>query len=238
MGFKREVNGILILDKPIGLSSNQALQKAKRIFEAKKAGHTGSLDVLASGLLPICFGKATKVAQSLLDSDKHYLTTGKLGTRTTTCDSEGDIIEKKSTKKITKELIIEALKMFRGEIEQIPSMYSALKHKGTPLYKLARAGIEIERKPRTIKIYELTLVNYDQDYIELDVRCSKGTYIRNLIDDIGKTLGCGAYVTKLRRLGAGPYQESQMVTIEQLVDIKDMKGIDGLDQLLQKTTKI
>ncbi len=225
----RQVDGMLIIDKPIGLSSNQALQKIKRIFNAKKAGHTGSLDVLATGLLPICFGKATKCSQALLDADKYYFVTAKLGERTTTCDSEGPVIEKKSIEHITAQLLNQALAKFRGKIEQIPSMYSALKYKGKPLYKLARQGIEVERKPRTVTIYELKLIDWQNDQITLEVHSSKGTYIRNLVDDIGKELGCGSYVTSLRRLKSGPYEASQMITIEEVQALYDEGGFEAID---------
>lgn len=222
------INGILILDKPVGISSNRALQIVKRLFKAKKAGHTGSLDVLASGLLPICFGEATKFSQYLLDADKRYYVAAKLGERTTTCDAEGAIIVTQSTEFITEELLQSVLAKFRGTTEQIPSMYSALKHQGQPLYKLARRGIEVERQPRKITIYELKLLRWAQDTLELEVHCSKGTYIRNLVDDIGMVLGCGAYVTALRRLEVGIYRAEQMITIEQLQNINDAAELKKL----------
>lgn len=212
----RQIDGILLLDKPIGISSNHALQKIKRLFQAKKAGHTGTLDVLASGMLIVCFGKATKLAGKLLNADKTYLVTAKLGIKTTTCDAEGEVVATKPTDNITKELIEKVLQKFRGEIMQIPSMYSAIKHKGTPLYKLARKGVEVERSPRKVNIYELKLLDWHKDRLKLEVRCSKGTYIRNLIEDIGEALGCGAYVTELRRLSIGKFQAEQMYTIEEI----------------------
>ncbi|MGD9108863.1 MAG: tRNA pseudouridine(55) synthase TruB [Gammaproteobacteria bacterium] len=212
----RQIDGILLLDKPIGISSNRALQKIKHLFQAKKAGHTGTLDVLASGMLIVCFGKATKLAGTLLNADKTYQVNAKLGVKTTTCDSEGEILATKPTDNITKEMIEKVLQEFRGEIMQIPSMYSALKHNGTPLYKLARKGIEVKREPRKVNIYELKLLEWSRDSLKLKVRCSKGTYIRNLIDDIGEVLGCGAYVIELRRLSIGKFQAEQMHTIEEI----------------------
>jgi tRNA pseudouridine55 synthase len=225
----RQIDGILLLDKPVGISSNRALQKIKHLFQAKKAGHTGTLDVLASGLLIICFGKATKLAQLLLDADKSYQVTGKLGVKTTTCDSEGKVLETKPIDNITLELIQETLEKFRGEITQVPSMYSALKHNGTPLYKLARKGIEVERKARKVHIYELKLLDWSNDILKLDVRCSKGTYIRNLIDDIGQDLGCGAYVTELRRSAIGKFKISQAYTIVQLQESHETNGFAAID---------
>lgn len=220
---KKEIHGILLLDKPLGQSSNQALQKVKwlfrtSLFKAKKAGHTGSLDPLASGMLPICFGEATKFSQYLLDADKVYQVTAKLGIKTTTGDAEGEIIADCSPVNIPKAQLEKVLEEFKGEIQQIPSMYSALKHNGKPLYEYARKGIVIERPARTIQIYSLELLNSDADTFELRIACSKGTYIRTLIEDIGDKLGVGAYVTTLRRLQAGSFDPDKMVSIEQLTD--------------------
>ncbi|MET0093435.1 MAG: tRNA pseudouridine(55) synthase TruB, partial [Sedimenticola sp.] len=187
----RNVQGILLLDKPLGKTSNAALQRVKTLFFAKKAGHTGSLDPLADGLLPICFGAATKVSAFLLDAEKRYRVKVKLGETTATGDSEGDILETRSIDGIAEQTIADVLERFRGEIQQIPPMYSALKHKGERLYKLAREGVEVEREPRTVTIYELTLTRCDLPEFELEVRCSKGTYIRTLAEDIGEALGCG-----------------------------------------------
>jgi tRNA pseudouridine55 synthase len=228
----RQVNGIFLLDKPIGISSNQALQRVKRIFNAKKAGHAGTLDVLASGLLVICFGEATKFSQYLLNADKGYRVTAKLGERTTTCDGEGEVIERKPIKHIDKKLLDAVLEKFRGEITQIPSMYSALKHKGQPLYKLARKGVEVERKPRNVIIHKLTLLDWNDDKLSLDVHCSKGTYIRNLVDDIGLALDSCAYVTELRRLGVGSFDASQMFTLEQLQSLYDDGAFVAIDEKL------
>lgn len=231
----RQIDGVLLLDKPIGISSNQALQKIKHLFQAKKAGHTGTLDVLASGLLIICFGKATKLASTLLNANKSYRVCAKLGIKTTTCDAEGKVLETKSTDKITRELIEEVLQKFRGEILQIPSMYSALKHQGTPLYKLARKGIEVKREPRKVNIYELKLLDWQKDLLKLEIVCSKGTYVRNLVDDIGASLGCGAYVTELRRLSVGKFQAEQMHTIDQLQQLFESGDFPAIDAKILPT---
>ena len=236
MVYKRAVDGILLLDKPIGMTSNKALQIVKRCFNARKAGHTGSLDPLASGMLPICLGQATKFSQYLLESDKHYHVICKLGITTTTGDVEGEIVESNIVEGFTNQRINEVLSSFQGNIEQIPSMYSAIKHNGQPLYKLARKGITVERKARIITIFKLSLIEYKQDILELDVVCSKGTYIRTLVEDIGKELGCGAHVTALRRLSSGSYCSEQMVdlqTVQSLVDSSDYtQMISFMDKLL------
>ena len=210
------LDGIVLIDKPLGLSSNAALQKTKRIFNARKAGHTGSLDPLATGVLPICFGEATKISAFLLDSDKRYTTTIQLGHTRTTGDMEGEIVETRSIPEINPDSIERVLTKFRGDIEQIPPMHSALKHEGTPLYKLARKGITIERKVRHIKIYELTALNFTNDTITLDVHCSKGTYIRTLAQDIGEALGCGAHLIDLRRTEVAPFGDFEIHTLEAL----------------------
>lgn len=197
----REINGIVLLDKDIGLSSNAALQQVKRLFFAKKAGHTGSLDPLASGILPICLGQATKVAQFLLNDDKRYFVCGKLGQTSDTGDCEGTIIDSRAFAHLSETQIIAAVQSFVGDIMQIPPMYSALKKDGQPLYKLARKGIEVERKARPITIYKIDYLGYEKGVLRLQVWCSKGTYIRTLIEDIGKRLGCGAHVITLRRTG-------------------------------------
>lgn len=212
----RPVNGILLLDKPVGMSSNEALQIVKRLYQARKAGHTGSLDPLASGLLPICFGEATKVSGFLLDADKHYRVRCKLGERTGTGDAEGEVIESRPVPALDAAALEAVFARFRGEIEQIPPMYSAVKHQGQRLYKLARQGVEVEREPRRITIHELTLLGLDLPYFDIDVRCTKGTYIRTLAEDIGAALDCGAHVTELRRLGVGPYDQDGMVGLEVL----------------------
>jgi tRNA pseudouridine55 synthase len=213
------INGILLLDKPKGLTSNQALQKVKRLFLAKKAGHTGSLDPIATGLLPICFGEATKFCQFLLEADKHYWVQARLGIRTETGDSEGAIIEHREIPVLTQEKVQEALSHFQGEIAQIPPMFSALKHQGKPLYQLARQGIVLERTARNISIKSIKLLAQTSHTLSLEIKCSKGTYIRTLVDELGKTLGCGAHVIELRRLGLSLYTAQQMVKLEQLENL-------------------
>ena len=217
----RAVNGILILDKPAGVTSNFALQKVKRIFGAAKAGHTGSLDPLATGVLPLCFGEATKFSQYLLDSNKRYVVRAKLGVATDTGDFDGKIIEEKPVPELDEADLRKVISDFEGDIEQIPPMFSALKHQGQPLYKLAREGVEVERKPRKVTLFSIVLLSFSDDELELDVSCSKGTYIRTLIEDIGKVLGCGAHVTVLRRTEAGPYCLGQSISF------------DNIDELLQ-----
>lgn len=209
------MNGIFLLDKPQGFSSNHALQKVKRLFQAKKAGHTGSLDPLATGLLPICFGEATKFSQYLLDSDKKYDVVMQLGIRTATSDSEGEIISTRPVENISIEKINTIFDSFLGETQQIPSMFSALKHNGKPLYDYARRGITIDRPSRPIIIYALEVLSFENNQIRFTVHCSKGTYVRTIVDDVGEILGCGAHVIQLRRLSVGPYEESQMLTIEE-----------------------
>ncbi|WP_431686746.1 tRNA pseudouridine(55) synthase TruB [Hahella sp. NBU794] len=199
------LDGVLVVDKPQDWTSNAVLQKVKYALNAQKAGHTGALDPLATGVLPLCFGEATKFSQLLLDSDKEYVTCAYLGRTTTTSDAEGDIITESPVPDLSISELENILKQFRGNLKQIPSMYSALKHKGTPLYKLARQGIEVEREARDIVIHELELLEYTQPYLRLRVLCSKGTYIRNLVEDIGEVIGCGAHVAELRRTRCGPF---------------------------------
>ncbi len=215
----RAVDGVLLLDKPPGLTSNAALQTVKHLLNARKAGHTGSLDPLASGLLPLCLGEATKISGYLLDADKRYVVRARLGERTTTGDAEGEVVERRSTEGIDAHRVEQALGPFRGRIEQIPPMYSALKHQGQRLYALARQGIEVAREPRTVEIRELVFQGLADGEISFEVACSKGTYIRTLAEDIGETLGCGAHVTWLRRTGVGPYREDGMVTLDHLREI-------------------
>lgn len=229
----RHVSGILLLDKPQGMSSNACLQQAKRLFQANKAGHTGALDPLATGVLPLCFGEATKVSQFLLEADKRYLTSVKLGERTDTADSEGRIISSRPTKGIDEQAIVNCLSQFRGQIVQVPPMYSALKHNGQPLYKLARAGKEVERKGRPVTIHDLILHSFDGAGLTLEIHCSKGTYVRTIADDLGEALGCGAHVTALRRLQAGVFKIEDCVTPLQLQDVYEREGLAGLDGLLQ-----
>ena len=201
----RDVNGIVLLDKPLGMSSNAALQAVKRVFNARKAGHTGSLDPLATGLLPLCFGEATKVSAYLLDADKAYDAEIRLGVTTTTGDSEGQIKAERATDHLDESKVRQILARFVGEIEQIPPMYSAIKKDGQPLYKLARKGIEVERSPRRVTISKLELLDWDKDYLKVSVCCSKGTYIRTLAEDIGSALECGAHLLSLRRTASGPF---------------------------------
>lgn len=212
----RHLSGVFLLNKPLGLSSNSALQKVRRLFNAQKAGHTGALDPLATGLLPICFGEATKFSHYLLDSTKRYQTTVKLGETTATGDVEGEVLQQREVPQLTKETIEQVLTKFRGEIQQVPPMYSALKREGRPLYELARKGIEIEREARPVTIYELRLVSFTEDSLTLDVTCSKGTYIRVLGEDIGEALGCGGHLTKLHRVQTGHFEIDPNYTIEYL----------------------
>lgn len=224
----RPLNGILLLDKDAGITSNGALQIAKRLFAAAKAGHTGSLDPLATGMLPICFGEATKFSQFLLDADKQYRVTARFGVATETGDADGDVRDEKPVT-FNEAQLLEAMEDYKGPIEQIPSMYSAIKHNGEPLYKLARQGIVVERKPRQITIYRLELVEFDGENAVMDVECSKGTYIRSLVEDIGEQLGCGAHVTALRRLSAGPYPADKMLTMDELGDLKREGDFEAID---------
>ncbi len=227
---RRDVHGVLLLDKPTGLTSNDALQKAKRLYNANKAGHTGSLDPLASGLLPICFGEATKVSGFLLDADKHYAVTCRLGVRTATADAEGEVVEQKPVPALSGPLIEKALVAFRGEIQQVPPMYSALRHQGRRLYDLAREGIEVPREPRPVSIFRLELKDWTPDSLSLEVVCSKGTYIRTLVEDVAAALGTCAHVTVLRRLAVGPFgRESPMHTLAELME---RQAAGTLDELL------
>lgn len=227
----RDVNGILLLDKPLGVSSNEALQSVKHLYLARKAGHTGSLDKLASGLLPICLGEATKLSAYLLNADKRYRATFKLGERTSTGDAEGEVIARGSTEGLDASRIRGVLAQFTGPIEQIPPMHSAIKHQGQPLYKLAHQGIEVERKPRTVTIYTIELLGFEGAQMDVDVRCSKGTYIRTLAEDIGAVLGSEAHVSALRRTGAGPYTTEDMMTLPELEQLA-REGLQALDALL------
>jgi len=216
----RDVHGIILLDKPSGITSNDALQQVKRIYNAAKAGHTGALDPLATGMLPICFGEATKFSQFLLDADKRYRVTARLGVRTDTSDSEGSVVSVRPVS-VTESQLSLALDKFRGDILQVPSMFSALKHQGRPLYEYAREGIEIEREARPISIYSLELLEFTDDAVSLEVHCSKGTYIRSLIDDLGELLGCGAHVIQLRRTQVAKYPNDKMLSLEKLNEILD-----------------
>jgi len=207
-----DVDGILLLDKPVGLTSNQALQQAKRLLLARKAGHTGSLDPLASGLLPLCFGEATKLSRFLLEADKRYSAVFRLGQSTTTGDAEGEVIETRPVA-VSRREIERAIERFTGTIEQIPPMYSAIKFGGQPLYKLARAGLTAERSPRTVTVYDYAIQGLDGDRLMVDIRCSKGTYIRSLAHDLGELLGCGAHVAALRRTEMGGFTLAEAITL-------------------------
>ena len=226
----RDVSGILILDKPLHISSNRAVQIIKRLYGAKKVGHTGSLDPLASGVLPICLGHATKVSQYLLASDKTYQFTMKLGQVTSTGDVEGDVVCEKPVPKFDKATLDQVIESFVGDIQQIPPMYSALKHEGQRLYKIARAGGVVERPAREVTIKTLILQSQTADSLSFEVCCTKGTYVRTLAEDIGDTLGAGAHVTFLRRIKTGPFDLSQSITIEELESVEN--GFTSLDSLL------
>lgn len=217
----RELDGILLLDKRPGLTSNAALQEAKRLFDARKAGHTGSLDPLASGLLPICFGEATKLSGFLLNTDKRYQVVVLLGVRTTTGDAEGEILAQSPVPPLDAARVESVLACFRGDISQIPPMYSALKHQGQRLYDLARQGVEVPREPRQITIHELRLLGLEVERLSIDVHCSKGTYIRTLAEDIGAALGCGAHVAELRRTGVGAFDVADAHTFEHLSGLEE-----------------
>ena len=227
----RDIHGVFLLDKPQGMSSNDIMQKVKRIFQANKAGHTGALDPLATGMLPICLGEATKFSQFLLDADKRYLVTAKLGERTDTSDAEGQIVETRDVKVKTPE-ILTALEQFRGDILQVPTMFSALKHNGKPLYEYARQGITVEREARPITIFELNFIQYNAPYLTLEVHCSKGTYIRTLVDDLGEALGCGAHVTMLRRTAVADYPTEKMLDWHALQSLAEQQDLSLLDALL------
>lgn len=229
---RRPVHGIVLLDKPQGLTSNQALQRVRHMYQADKAGHTGSLDPLATGLLPICLGEASKFTQFLLEADKVYRTRIRLGVKTTTGDAEGDVIATAPVPALTPEAIEQLLARFRGEIDQVPSMYSALKRDGRPLYELARKGIEVERQARRVTIHRLELLGAEGAEWELEAHVSKGTYIRSLAEDIGEALGCGAHVVMLRRLSLGPFERPAMLTLEQLAAALEQGGHEALDALL------
>lgn len=210
------VNGVLLLDKPAGLSSNHALQRARRLFQAQKAGHTGTLDPMATGLLPVCFGEATKFSAHLLDADKAYRTRVELGTTTDTGDAEGCVVERHEVPRLTGADVEGVLERFHGEIDQVPPMYSALKHQGRRLYELAREGRSVERAARRVTVYDARLLSLADTAFDLDVRVSKGTYIRTLAEDIGGVLGCGAHISALRRLATGPFTGEGMMTLDAL----------------------
>ncbi len=229
---RRAVHGVLLLDKPLGLSSNDALQKAKRLYRAEKAGHTGTLDPLATGLLPLCFGAATKFSQISLDADKTYRATLKLGVKTSTADAEGEVLQTREVN-VTREQIEAVCQRFTGETAQVPPMHSALKRGGKALYEYARAGIEVEREARHITIHSIAIIDWQYAELTIDVRCSKGTYIRTLAEDIGEALGCGAHLSALRRTGSGPLTLDGAFTLEKLAA---MSEAERDSQLLQADT--
>ncbi|MGV6806756.1 MAG: tRNA pseudouridine(55) synthase TruB [bacterium] len=231
----RPVDGVLILNKPLDMSSNGALQKARYLFFARKAGHTGSLDPLATGVLPVCFGEATKFTGYLLDADKRYRATFRFGRATASGDADSEITSESGSETLQREDVEAAIESFRGDIEQVPSMYSAIKHEGKPLYELARSGIEVERKSRAVTIYDYRLLDFRPGKFaeaDVEVHCSKGTYIRTLADDLGKKLGCGAYVIKLHRTAAGPFSEEDAVDLEALEQLRENGRAEELDRLL------
>ncbi len=229
---RRAVSGIILLDKPRGFTSNAALQKVRWLLNAEKAGHTGSLDPLATGVLPLCFGEATKFSQYLLEADKGYETVAQFGVKTTTADAEGDVVERKPVD-VSLQQIEALLPQFRGDLQQVPPMYSALKRDGQPLYKLARAGEVVEREPRSVTIARLDLLSFEADRARLAVSCSKGTYIRTLVEDLGQALGCGAHVAELRRTQAGPFDLTQTVSLEELERVHTEGGAEAVDAFLK-----
>lgn len=225
----RDVHGIFLLDKGLGVSSNHALQQVKRVFGAAKAGHTGALDPLATGMLPVCLGEATKFSQFLLDADKKYSVTARLGIRTTTSDADGDVVEEKPVD-ISDTQLHQAVQGFKGAGKQVPSMFSALKYQGKPLYHYARQGIEVPREARDIQIFSIEITAFDGQNVDMLVHCSKGTYIRSLVDDLGQILGCGAYVTRLHRSAVADYPADKMLSLEALQKIaEDFKRDDNVD---------
>ena len=238
--LKREIDGVFLLDKPLGFSSNQALKKIQWLFNAKKAGHTGTLDPMATGLLPICLGEATKFSHRLLNAHKSYIATIQLGITTSTGDQEGEVISEKEVV-LNEAQLKDTLKKFIGDMTQIPPMYSALKFEGKPLYEYAREGIEIERKSRQIKIFDIKLINIEKSIITIEVLCSKGTYIRTLAEDIGQTMGCGAHLKGLERTQTGNFQLSEALSIEALEAMpmaSREKALMPIDVLLEELSSI
>ena len=232
----RPVSGILVVNKPAGMTSNDTLQKAKYLFYAAKAGHTGSLDPLATGVLPICFGEATKFTQFLLDADKCYLSTFRFGATTTTADAEGEVLERHSAAALTEQQVVGAIEGFVGDIVQVPPMYSALKVDGVPLYKLARQGVEVERNARPVTIYSYRLLAFrpgEEAEADVEIRCSKGTYIRTLAEDLGAAVGCGAHVSKLHRSEAGCFSDQDSITLAELETLRENCLGEDLDYLLK-----
>ncbi len=226
----RSINGVLLLNKPLGGSSNQILQKVRWCYKAAKAGHTGALDPLASGMLPICLGEATKFSQFLLDADKTYEVTMRLGVRTTTSDADGEVVDEKPVN-VSEQQVRDACLSFLGQSKQIPSMFSALKYQGKPLYHYARQGITVEREARDITIFELEITRMALPEVDMRVRCSKGTYIRSLVDDIGQQLACGGYVTRLHRTEVADYPTDRMVSLDDVIAIQESLEEGKFDKL-------
>ena len=225
----RDIHGIVLLDKPLEMGSNEALQIVKRLFKAKKAGHTGSLDRLASGLLPICLGEATKLSGFLLNADKRYESTFRLGVVTSTGDGEGDVVRTAVPPSLSASDYKQVLGSFEGEISQIPPMHSAIKYKGQRLYKLAHQGLVVEREPRTVTIHQLSYVGHEEDRLSVEVFCSKGTYIRTLAEDVGERIGCGASVYSLHRTASGPFHSDAMFSLD---DLRERATNGTLDEVL------
>ena len=228
---RRDVHGIVLLDKPVGITSNRALQQVKKLFQARKAGHTGSLDPLASGLMVLCLGEATKISAYLLDADKRYVVTARLGAKTDSGDAAGRIV-RENVPVPERSVVAAVLDRFRGPITQVPPMYSALKHKGQRLYELARQGKEVERKARPVRIHHLDMLAFGNGRFELEVACSKGTYIRTLVEDIAEAAGSSAYVESLRRTALGPFGADDLATLDQL-ELLAADGPEGLDTLIR-----
>ncbi len=231
-GKGRDINGVLVLDKPIGMSSNDAVQRAKRLFRARKVGHTGALDPLATGVLPLCFGEATKFSQFLLDSNKAYWVRIQLGVRTDSGDADGQVLATRPVPALDIPALEPALARFRGSFDQVPSMFSAIKHQGQPLYKLARQGIEVERQARRVTVFRNEIQAFDGENLELEIHCSKGTYVRTIAEELGELLGCGAHVTALRRLAAGPFNLAEALNFEALEQLLAEQGQGALDACL------
>lgn len=232
----RPINGVLVLNKAAGMTSNAALQQAKRLFFAAKAGHTGSLDPLATGVLPLCFGEATKFSQYLLDADKRYRSTFCLGVTTETGDADGEGLAVSDASALDRQQVEVALQRFQGEIQQLPPMYSAIKHQGQPLYKLAREGKTVERKLRTVQVYSIELLDFrpgNPAYAEVDIHCSKGTYVRTIAEDLGQLLGCGAHVTDLHRTGVGPFGIDEAISLDELREERGEQDAEVLDHHLR-----
>lgn len=227
----RNINGVILVDKHQGQSSNKILQQVKWAFNANKAGHTGALDPLATGMLPICLGEATKFSQFLLDTDKTYIVTAKLGVRTTTSDADGEVVSEQAVN-VEQNDLLSAVASFQGQSEQVPSMYSALKHEGRPLYYYARKGIEVPRKSRPITVFSIEMNRFEGDEVDMTVHCSKGTYIRTIVDDLGEKLGCGAHVSMLRRTKVGHYPADAMISTEQLQTMGEQarEAADGVEE--------